>query len=187
MFSMRVPSRSRAGVFASANTPAPQSSPRHPRRLRRCPRCGQSARRRALTKQSPPKPLAASSSLGAAAGELAQTDDGGIYLPWCCSENYFWFGFSGYTPAVVSTDCPWRRAVREVIGKVLSRNLFELRDGSAQRVLRRLAVAFSSGNSRRSGARGLLGAKQDSPLTRLAGETAGSPPAPAGHALAKQP
>ncbi|WP_231550550.1 hypothetical protein, partial [Chitinibacter sp. ZOR0017] len=67
-------------------------------------------------------------------------------------------------------------------GKVLSRNLFELRDASAQRVLRRLAKRWTDGVSRRSGARGLLGAKQDSPLARPAGETAGSPPAPAGHA-----
>jgi hypothetical protein len=136
-----------------------------------------SRRRRGLTKQAPPKPRPARSSLGADAGALAQPDDGGTYLPWCCSENYFWFGFRGYTPAVVSTDCPWRRAVREVIGKVLSRNLFELRDGSAQRVLRRLANCRTDGVSRRSGARGLQGTAQDPSLARPAGETAGSPPA----------
>ncbi|QLI82763.1 hypothetical protein HZU75_15230 [Chitinibacter fontanus] len=76
---------------------------------------------------------------------------------------------------LVSTDCPWRRAVREVIGKVLSRSLFELRDGSAQRVLRRLANCRTDGVSRRSGAQGLLGVGQDPPLTRPAGETAGLP------------
>jgi hypothetical protein len=64
-----------------------------------------------------------------------------------------------------------------VIGKVLSRNLFELRDGSAQRVLRRLANCRTDGVSHRSGAQGLLGVGQDQPLTRPAGETAGSPPA----------
>ncbi len=77
----------------------------------------------------------------------------------------------------ISMNCPWRRAVREVIGKVLSRNLSELRDASAQRVLRRLANCRTDGVSRRSGAQGLLGVGQDQPLTRPAGETAGSPPA----------
>jgi hypothetical protein len=80
-------------------------------------------------------------------------------------------------PLLVSTDCPWSRAALKSHGEVLSRNLFELRDGSAQRVLRRLAVAFSSGNSRRSGALGLQGTAQDPSLARGAGETAGLPPA----------
>jgi hypothetical protein len=83
----------------------------------------------------------------------------------------------------IRTDCPLRRAALKSHGEVLSRNLFELRDGSAQRVLRRLAVAFSSGVSRRSGAQGLLGVGQDPPLTRQAGETAGLSPALAGHGL----
>ncbi len=49
---------------------------------------------------------------------------------------------------MVSTDRPWSRAVREAVGKVLSRNLFELRDASAQRVLRRLAKRWTDGVSR---------------------------------------
>ncbi|WP_231550538.1 hypothetical protein, partial [Chitinibacter sp. ZOR0017] len=47
----------------------------------------------------------------------------------------------------------------------------------------RLAERWTDGVSRRSGARGMQGAEQDPPLARLAGETAGLPPAPAGYAL----
>ncbi|WP_231550526.1 hypothetical protein, partial [Chitinibacter sp. ZOR0017] len=56
-----------------------------------------------------------------------------------CAEGIVGIWFGGYTPVLVSTSRPWSRAVREALGKVLSRNLFELRDASAQRVLRRLA------------------------------------------------
>ncbi|QZA76528.1 hypothetical protein K4H28_09280 [Deefgea tanakiae] len=47
---------------------------------------------------------------------------------------------------------------------------------------RRLANCRTDGVSWRSGARGLQGAAQDPLLARLAGETADSPPAPAGSA-----
>ena len=169
---VRVPPRRREGVFASPNTPSPQRRTLIKFCYAKCPRCGQSARRRALTKQSPPKPLAACSSLGLMTGETVQFNDCGIYPPRCCSEDYLGIGFGGYTPAVVSTDCPWRRAVREVIGKVLSRNLFELRDASAQRVLRRLANCRTGGVSRRSGLFwGVGGFGEAKPPTCLRGGT----------------
>jgi hypothetical protein len=48
-----------------------------------------------------------------------QTDHCGTYMPMCCPESFICIDFDGYTPSLVSTDCPWRRAVREAIGRVL--------------------------------------------------------------------
>jgi len=63
----------------------------------------------------------------------------------------------------IRADCPWSRAVREAVGKVLRRDCLSCATLARSEFERRLAKRWTDGVSQRSGALGLLGVGQDHP------------------------
>ncbi len=93
-----------------------------------------------------------------------QLHERGKYWRQYCAEGIAGICFGEHTPAVVSTSRPWSRAVREALGKVLRCGCLSVATLAQREFPHRLAKRWTDGVSRRSGALGLQGARQDCPL-----------------------